>query len=336
MNFVNPSLLIMLIIVPVAILFLAWRGRARLAALHRIADIELVRLLAPQISRSRRFWKSAFWTGTVAALIFALARPVWGVNLDVIETQGVAAMVVLDVSNSMEAEDIVPNRLARAKLAIRDLFEGLEGNEIGLILFAGTAFVQFPLTTDTTSAATLLNAASTGAISRQGTVIEAALRLAIESFDDESPAARIVVLVTDGENHEGDTLLAAHEAADAGITVHVIGFGDPVEGAPVPVRDEVGNVVSYKADRGGNIIFSRLDETTLQTIADLTGGLYQRASADGIEIVNIINRVNEAQTGSLESRTERRGVERFAIFVALALVTLSLEILLPETRGEAR
>jgi Ca-activated chloride channel homolog len=334
MSFVNPSLLVFLIIVPVVVLFLVWRGRARLAALRRIGDAELTRVLAPQVSRSRRFWKAAFWIGSLGALIFALARPVWGVNLDVIETQGVAVMVVLDVSNSMEAEDVVPNRLERAKLTIRDLFERLEGNEIGLILFAGTAFVQFPLTTDTTSATSFLNAASTSAISRQGTAIESALRLAMDSFDDESPAARIIVLVTDGENHEGDTFSAVRDAADSGITIHVIGYGDPVEGAPVPVRDDAGNVVGYKSDRGGNVIFSRLDEPTLQSIADLTEGLYQRASANGIEIVNIVNRVNEAQTGSLESRTERRGVERFAIFVALALLALSVEILLPETKGE--
>jgi Ca-activated chloride channel family protein len=243
-------------------------------------------------------------------------------------------MVVLDVSNSMNAQDVLPSRMERAKLAIHDLLDGLQGNELGLILFAGVAFVHFPFTTDTFSADAFVNSVNTDAITRQGTAIEAALRLAVQAFDERSGTAEIIILITDGENHEGDPLVVADEAAENGIVIHAIGFGDPIEGAPVPIYDDTGNVIDFKKDRFGQVVVSRLDETILQEITARTGGLYQRASASGIEVVNLINQINAVEAGELGSRTETHGVERFGIFVALALLALSLEILLPETRAE--
>lgn len=333
MTFLSAGVLLLLVTLPVWVLFFAWRERARRSILRQLGEIDLISALFPHISSTRRRWKSALWLCALASLIIALARPVWGIDLDVIQTQGVSVMVVLDVSNSMSAQDILPNRLERAKLAIRDLFNGLDGNEIGLIIFAGTAFVQFPLTTDPVSAVTFLNAVSTDSISRQGTAIEDALRLAIDTFGERSPAARIIVLMTDGENHEGDPLSAVDEAAQEGITIHVIGYGNPDEGVPIPVVDANGNVITYKTDQAGDVVLSRLDENILEAIAERSGGSYQRASANGMEITNLVNRVREAEAGDLGSRTETRGVERFGIFVALALLVLSLEMLLPETKA---
>jgi Ca-activated chloride channel family protein len=332
MTFANSSALLFLLLLPAAVVLFAWRGRVRTAALRRIGDITLTRVLFPQVNSSRRIWKTALWLLAVAALIVALARPVWGVEMDVIQTQGVSVMVVLDVSNSMNAEDLLPSRLERAKLAIHDILDNLAGNELGLILFAGEAYTHFPFTTDTFSAGSFLNAVTTDAITRQGTAIEAALRLAVDAFADKSGTEEFIILITDGENLEGDPLPVADEAARNGIIIHAIGYGDPVDGAPVPVYDDAGNVVDFKEDRFGQVVISRLDEIILQQITERTGGLYQRASAGGIEIVNIINQINEAEAGELGSRAEAHGVERFGIFVALALLALSLEILLPETR----
>jgi len=333
-TFSNPSVLAFFLLLPVVVGFFVWRERVRLSAVRRIGDSHLTRILFPDASGIRRFWKSALWLVAAASVVIALARPVWGIELNVIETQGVSVMVVLDVSSSMDAQDILPSRLARAKLAIRDLFEGLAGNEVGLILFAGTAFVQFPLTTDTDSAETFLNTVTTDAITRQGTAIEAALRLAVDSFEDRQGVEKIVILVTDGEDHEGDPLAAADEAASKGITIHAIGYGDTQEGAPVPVYDEAGNIVDYKRDRFGQLVVSRLNESILREITQRTGGTYHHASAEGIEVVDLVNSIRQAETRALESRSEARGVERFGIFVALALFALSLEILLPETRSE--
>ncbi len=335
MTFLSAGALVLLAILPVWVVFFVWRGRTRMAILRQLGEIDLIAALFPQVSSARRRWKSALWLCALGSLIIALARPVWGVDLDVVQTQGVSVMIVLDVSNSMAAQDILPNRLERAKLAIRDLFNGLAGNEIGLIVFAGTAFVQFPLTNDPVSAVTFLNAVSTDSISRQGTAIEDALRLAIETFGEQSPAARIVVLMTDGENHEGDPLSTADEAAQEGITIHAIGYGDPDEGVPIPVVDVNGNIINYKTDQAGDVVLSRLDEAILESIAERGGGIYQRASASGVEITNLIAQIQEAEAGDLGSRSETRGVERFGIFVALAVLALSLEMLLPETKALA-
>jgi Ca-activated chloride channel family protein len=332
MMFLNVGALLLLAILPVWIVFFGWRSRTRQSILRQLGEIDLIGALFSQVSSGRRRWKSTLWICTLAALIIAIARPVWGVDLDVVQTQGVSVMIALDVSNSMEAQDILPNRLERAKLAIRDLLNGLAGNEIGLIVFAGTAYVQFPLTTDPVSAVSFLNAVSTDSISRQGTAIEDALRLAIETFGEQSPAARIVVLMTDGENHEGNPLGAADEAAEEGITIYTVGYGDPDEGVPIPVMDASGNIINYKIDQAGDVVVSRLDEEILESIAERSGGVYQRASASGVEIANLVNQIREAEAGDLGSRTATRGVERYGIFVALALLALSLEMLLPETR----
>jgi Ca-activated chloride channel family protein len=269
----------------------------------------------------------------VACVVVALARPVWGVSDDVIDAEGISIVVVLDVSASMDAQDILPSRLERAKLAARQLFESRAGDELGLVLFAGTAYIQFPLTTDATSAVLFLNAASSRSITQQGTAIEEALHLAIRSFDERVPSRSIIILMTDGEDHEGEPLRAADEAAERGITIHVVGYGT-LEGGPIPVHDANGAVTGFKADRAGNIIQSRLEEPILQQIADTAGGTYQRAGETEIEIVNMLNAINNVEGGSLQSRTQARRVERFTLFVSLALIALSIEILLPESQSK--
>lgn len=333
MTLETPAALLLLLLLPPAAAFLAWRERIRQSALGRIGEGELLDKLTAPVSRAQRGRKRALWLAASALIIVALARPAWGVDVDIIETQGVAVMVALDVSNSMNAQDVLPSRLERARLGIRTLVSSLEGNEVGLILFAGTAFIQFPLTTDLTSAETFISAASSQAISRQGTDIEAALRLAAQSFDTRRAAQRIIVLATDGENFEGDPLQAAEEAAQDGITVYTVGYGE-TRGEPVPNVDETGNVVSYKSAPSGDVVLSSLDENTLRAIADRTDGQYFRATPDGQEMNDVAERVRQHAGNRLENRVQSRSVERFGIFVGLALLLLSLEILLPETERQ--
>jgi Ca-activated chloride channel homolog len=330
MTFTALSVLVLLLMLPLMALLMLWRGRVRAAAVRRIGDADLVRYLSAQVSPTRRFWKSVLWLAAVGSLILALARPVWGVDTEVIEAQGVSVMVVLDVSTSMDAQDIAPSRLERAKLDLHTLFNGLTGHEIGLILFAGTAFIQFPLTSDIPSAQVFLNAANTSAITRQGTAIDSALRLAMDAFDDRRAAQSIIVLVSDGENWEVDPMLAAGIAAERGIRIHALGYGS-IEGAPIPIRHPDGSV-TYKADQGNNVILSRLNETTLQSIAGATGGRYQHASESGTEVATLVNEINAVEGGALNSQMATRQVERFGIFVLLAVLALTLEMLLPETR----
>jgi Ca-activated chloride channel homolog len=329
--FETPIVLVLLLLLPVMGCFFMWRSRVRQAALARVGDSALVRMLAVRVSESRRRWKSGLWLVTLAALIVALARPVWGVDVELIESRGIAVMIVLDVSESMNAQDVLPNRLERAKLSLMDLLTAANGNLFGLVLFAGDAFVQFPLTSDTESALMFVRAASIRSISRQGTALEDSLRLALETFDDRITDQSMIILLTDGENHEGDPLAAAEAALEAGVTIHAVGYGSP-DGATIPVYDNAGRVVGYKTDRANNIVLSRLDEVTLQQIAELTGGTYQRASDTGVEVINLYNIIAEKEGDVLDERLQTRSVERFGIFVLLALIMLSLEMIISERK----
>lgn len=331
LTFNNAAALTLLVLIPSLLIFVIWRERVRLLIRRELVSANLVNTLFPAVDSRLRVLKVVFWLLAILALIVALARPVWGIDLDVIETQGVSVVFVLDVSNSMAADDLLPNRLERAKLGIRDLFNAVAGNEVGLVLFAGTAFIQLPLTTDTVSAVNFLNAAGVDSITQQGTDLQSAIATAIDAFGENSPAARMIVLMTDGENHEGDIAAVAQQAENAGVTIHAIGYGKP-EGAPVPLLDENGNVVDYRTDENNNVVFSRLDENTLQMLTSLTDGYYQRATSSGAEIANLARRIQEVEAGLLDTRAQQRGVERFGIFVVLALLALSIEMVLPETR----
>lgn len=320
--FENAAFLILLGLLPALGGLFVWRMRVREALLRRIGT-------KPYPPVRWRVQKLALWLAAVGLLIVALARPIWGVDAEIVETRGAAIIVVLDVSASMDSQDILPSRLERAKLAIRELMVGAEGNLFGLILFAGDAFVQFPLTSDIESALTFVNAASSRSISRQGTVIEDALSLALATFDERISSASMIVLMTDGENHEGSPAEIAQQAAGRGIPIHVIGYGT-LEGDLIPVYDQEGNLIEYKTDRGRNLIVTQLDEPILQQIAEVTDGLYQRATASGVEVVNLQNRIAQVEGDLLAERFQTRPIARFGIFAALALLALTAEILLNE------
>lgn len=334
--FVNDEVLILLVLLPALGLFLAWGETQRRKAAARIGPPDLVALLGDAPRQSRRASKALLWLLTVAALIIALARPVWGTEVDPVETVGVSVMLVLDVSRSMDVQDIAPSRLERARLDALDLLRRLEGNEFGLILFAGTAFVQFPLTTDARSAAGFVNGASSDSISQQGTNIEAALRLAVEGFRPESPSQGYIVLLTDGESHEGDAQAAARVAVDAGIPVVTIGYGTEA-GGPVPILGSDGLIAAYRQERSGELAISRLDERLLENLANDTGGFYVGAEALRSEIERIAQFLSDSAADGMDQTANNQGIERFGVFIALALIALGLEIILPESaRGRGQ
>lgn len=331
MTFQNPTALTLILTIPAMIAFLVWRNRVYRAQIRKLGEASLISRLLPPPDQ-RQLWQGVLWAVTLTALIIALARPMWGVNIDVIEVQGVSVVVALDVSNSMAAQDMLPGRLERAKIAIRELFQELNGNEIGLVLFAGSAFVYFPLTTDANAATTFLSPVSTSTISEQGTALEEAINLALATFNPQSPAARILVLMTDGESHVGEIERAIERANSMGVVIHTIGYGS-AEGAPVPILNDQGEAITYKADTTGNLVLTYLDEETLQFIADETGGIYQRATASGVEITNLARVIQQAETGFLDNRIESQGIERFGLFILAAIIALTLEILLPARRA---
>lgn len=330
MTFGAPTFLtVLLIVVPAMGLLMLWAHQRRRRAMQRLGNPVLVKRLAAGVNWQGRYWKNLLWLMSLALLLFAMARPQWGEQVQEIERQGVQIMVALDVSQSMLAQDVKPSRLERAKLEISDLMGRLGGDEIGLVLFSGASFVQFPLTSDYNTARTFLDGARPGVISKPGTNIADAVRTALSGFDDNSSSQRVIVLITDGEAHEPGTVEAVQQAAEEGVVFYTIGFGSP-EGAPLPDFDTQGNYQGEKRDAAGNIVLSRLDEATLQEIAAVGNGQYFRASAGGGELDALVTSLEQLQQGTVGTQLEVRRIERFQMFLAGALALLVIATLIPE------
>jgi Ca-activated chloride channel family protein len=333
MDFAQPIFLSCFVPLLLIGLLLFYLARRKEIAVARLGSPELMARLSARVNHTGRRWKVILWFVALFFLIITLARPRWGSQVEYVERRGVEIMVALDVSESMLAEDLKPNRLARAKLEISELMDRLEGNELGLVVFSGAAFVQFPLTSDFATARTFLEAADPDIISRAGTAIAEAIEIALTGFNEERATQKVIILLTDGENHEGDILAAAESAAEQGIIIYAIGFGSG-SGEPIPQYDPQGNLIDYKRSQSGEVILTTLDETTLQQIALLTDGRYFRAMADGRELGFLAEAIGELQTSELESHFETRRVERFQWFLAVTILALLIIELIPERIAE--
>ncbi len=330
MNFAQPQFLLALVLIPLAAGALWWANRKRQAALVNLGDRALIQRLSAGVNWRGRRWRQALWLLAVALVIIALARPQWGEDVRALEQQGIQVMVALDVSDSMLAEDVKPDRLTRARLEISDMMNRLKGDEVGLVLFSGASFIQFPLTSDYATARSFLDSAKPGVISRPGTVIGDAIRTAMTGFDPKREGQKVIVLFTDGEDHETDPLAAAKEAADQGIIIYTVGFGS-AQGEPIPIRDAQGNLTGYKTDASGNTVLSKLDEATMQQIAQTTGGRYYNAN-QGDALAQLLDQLANLKAGTIQERYQTRGIERFQIFLAVALLLLVLAELIPDRR----
>lgn len=321
MTFGAPQYLWVLCALPVLAGFVWWMAARRRASVSRMGDSALVERLSASVNPGARLWRVVLWFVGAGLVIVALARPQWGSDVEIVEHRGVQIMVALDISRSMLAQDVRPNRLERAKLEISDLMSRLTGDEIGIVLFSGASFIQFPMTFDYATARTYLSQAHPEAITRQGTVIAEAIERAMTGFNDQRAGQKVIVVMTDGENHEEDPIEEARRAASEGAVVYTIGFGS-AQGEPVPEYDERGDLVGFKEDAEGNVVISRLDEETLVRIADAGGGEYFRAS-DPDAIADLAAEIQSFEDETLDSEFNRRKIERFQIFLlagALALV----------------
>ncbi len=336
MQFAQPQFLIIgLILLPIVAIFLLWGRNKQRQAINALGNNELIARLSADTNWRGRRWRTFLRLLSLALLVIALARPQWGSEVREIDQEGLQVMVALDVSQSMLAEDIKPNRLQRAKLEIADLTERLDGDEIGLTLFSGASFVQVPLTSDYLTALNYLESAGPSIISRPGTVIGEAIRTATAAFDDTLDNQKILIVMTDGEDRETDPLAAAQEAAEAGVLIYTIGFGTP-EGEPVPETNEYGEVIGFKRDQNGEVVLSQLDEATLQGIAQTTDGKYYRATADGRELDSLLGEIEDLQRAQLQSRFETTYIERFQLFLAMALGALILAEFIPDRKAGSR
>jgi Ca-activated chloride channel family protein len=333
MLFGQSVFLYLLMLIPFVVVFYLLVGRSRRRAIERLGNPVLIAVLSGRVSQGKRRWRAVLMLLTIAFVVIALARPQVGSRLELVEQQGVEVMVALDTSLSMMAQDVAPNRLERAKLAVVELMDRLPGARVGLVAFAGTSFVQFPLTTDLEAARLFLDAADVNTVSLPGTAIGDAIRTAARAFSEKELKYKVLILFTDGEDHDTDPIGAAREAAEQGVVIYAIGFGSP-EGEPIPVRDATGAVTDFKKDRRGEVVLSKLDETTLREIAKATGGEYYRATASGKEIVQIVAAIEGMDKRELESKLMVQHVERFQIPAALALLALVGEFVLTDREDD--
>ena len=326
-NFAQAQYLLLILLIPVFFLLQALVLKLRTKRIRKFGDEALVRQLMPSYSKSRAWVRLTIFS--IGFLFFAvgLSRPQIGAKLKEHETKGAEIMIVLDVSNSMLAEDYSPNRLERAKLAISRLVDKLRDDRIGLIVFAGNSFVQLPITTDYVSAKMFLNTITTESVPIQGTAIGDAVNTALRSFSAQSEKSRAIIVITDGENHEDDPIAAAAQAAEMGVRVFTIGVGSP-EGKPIPMNGEL------LKDRDGNIVVTRLDETVLQDVAKAGDGVYVRAGNSEFGLNPIIDDIRRMEDEKYSSIVFEEFDEQFMYFVGIALFFFVLEMLIGDRKSK--
>jgi len=323
-RFANPEYLYLVLLLPAMVLLFIINEIRKKRALRRFGNPDLVGKLVPEMSRIRPSIKFILQIIAVTLVIIMLARPQFGSKIEEVRKQGVEVIIALDVSNSMLAEDIQPNRLIRAKQAISRLVDNLENDKIGLIVFAGDAYTQIPVTTDYVSAKMFLSTINPEMLPKQGTAIGAAINLGIRSFSPGEGKSKAIIIITDGENHEDDPVAAAEEAARAGIVIHTIGIGS-AEGAPVPVI--TGGRKDFLKDIDGNTVITRLDEDILTKIAISTNGNYVRASSSNIGLDEIFSEIKKMKKEELESTMYTEYNDQFQIFAALSLLFLIIDFI---------
>jgi Ca-activated chloride channel homolog len=331
MHFARAEYLYLLWAIPGLGLFFCYAHRTRRKRLERFVGAALVSKLTGEFSRAKSIWRSLLLIGFFTFGIIALARPQWGARLETVRRNGVDILAALDASYSMNAEDIAPNRIEKAKSEIRNLLERSEGDRIGLISFAGAATVQCPLTLDHGAINLFLDSASAGMIPEPGTSLAAAIETATSSFVAKESKYKVLILLTDGEDLGGQVNKAAEKAKDAGVIIYAIGIGTP-QGKPIPIRDAKGDIVDYRKDPNNQVIMSALDERSLTEIADQTGGRYFRATPSENELETLYKDISGLEKKELESRLQQNFEDRFQYPLALAIILLAAECWISERR----
>lgn len=329
LNFANPQFFILLLLVPLIPVVYALLRRARRARMRRFGDEKLVKELMPSWSGAKGWVRVILFSLAFFFFVIGLCRPQVGAKLSERETKGAEIMICLDVSNSMLAQDYSPDRLDRAKLAISRIVDKLDGDRIGLIVFAGSSFVQLPITTDYVSAKMFLNSISTSSVPVQGTAIGEAIHTAARSFSAQSEKSRAIIVITDGENHEDDPVAAAEEVAEMGVKVYTIGVGT-LQGQPIPKDGEL------MKDKEGNIVVTRLDEDTLRKVADAGNGAYVHAGNEEFGLNPIVDDIRRMEDERYNSVVFEEYDEQFMYFFGAALLLFVLEMLIGERRSKRR
>ncbi len=331
-RFAHPEYLNALYAIPVLVIVFWYLNRNRKKLLEKFADKKLHRILLPDFSGIKNWFKISLILFSLVLLIFAAANPQIGTRVQEVKQTGIDVFIALDVSRSMLAQDIKPDRLDKAKYQISNLINKLRGDRIGLIIFAGEAFIQFPLTTDYSAANLFLSAVDVNSVPEQGTAIASAINLATKSFEYKTNTQKVIVIITDGEDHEGDIMQAVEGAKDKGIKIYTIGLGSPT-GVPIPVYNAQGQQVDYKKDENGNIVLTKLDENILKQIASAGDGKYFLGSNYEDYLDKIYNDLSSLEKSEFGVRKVTDYEDRFYYFLAPAIILLLIEFFISDRRS---
>lgn len=334
-KFANPAALFLLIGIPILIIFFWTIEKRKQILLARFGEIELIKKLT--LSRSKGFLlaRRIIFTSAMVFIALAMARPQLGTKLEEVKREGIDLIVAIDVSNSMLAEDVAPSRMAKARHELKTLIEKLQGDRIGIVAFAGDAFLASPLTTDYGAALMILDALDVGVIPQQGTAIARAIEVARKGFIATDNRQKVLLLLTDGEDHEGKPIEAAEVAAEEGIIIYCVGIGSPT-GVPIPTFDGYGNKSGYLRDSGGEIVTSKLDEVTLQRMVLATDGKYYAARPGAAELNEIIKAISGMEKSEIEAKIFTNFEDRFQWFLIPAILLIIIAGAFPERRIERR
>jgi len=324
-RFANPEYLYLLIIIPLLVGYQIYNTFSRKKKLQLLGESTLVGLLMPMYSSKRLQIKFYLILSALFLSILLIARPQFGSKIDNVKRKGVEVIVALDVSNSMLAEDLAPNRLDRAKQIVTKLMDDMTEDKIGLIVFAGDAYTQIPITSDYISAKMFMPTITPSLVPVQGTAIGTAIDMAMHSFGPKDKIGRTIIVITDGENHEDDAVEAAKAAAKEGVKVNVIGVGKP-DGSPIPIN----GTTNFKKDKEGNVVISKLNESMCQELAKVGGGIYVRADNSNSALKNIQKEIDsmaksDVQTQMYSEYSEQFQFIAFFIFLLLVIEVFTLE-----------
>jgi Ca-activated chloride channel family protein len=331
-RFAQPDTLYLLAVLP-ALGMLFWlSARLRRAAMERFGNVALLSRLSDAAGNGKRMAKVVLILLATGLIVVGLANPQVGTRMEEVKQEGIDLFIALDVSLSMKAEDVKPNRLEKARLELHSLIERLSGDRIGLIVFAGEAFTQFPLTTDYSAANLFLDAIDVDAVPVPGTNIAAAIERAVESFDFDEPTTKAVAIITDGENTDGDAFDAANEAVEKGVLIYTIGLGSPA-GSPIPLYSASGRQTDFKRDKMGNVVVTKLDEMVLEKLATVGNGKFFRATTGQDELEEIYKSLNALEKREFGTKRFTDYEDRFQLLLAAALILLFAELFLSERRS---
>lgn len=320
-------LVVIPLIILIAIAHRVWRKKALLV----LGDKDMIQHLMPNYAPKMKTVKVILMVFGILFLVLGLANLQFGSKLEEVKSKGVDIMIALDISNSMLAEDISPNRLDFAKREIDQLVGKLRSDRLGIVVFAGDAMVQLPITTDYSAAKLFLKNINTNIIAKQGTAIGTALDLAYESFDKDSPTQKAIIIITDGENHEDDAVEIAKEIRDNNVVIHAIGMGSE-NGGPIPIYKR-GKQVGYRTDKDGNTILSKLNEPMLKDIASEGNGIYVRATSNNSGLRYVMQEINNMEKTEFDSMVIRNYKSRFQLFLFIAFVFFVIREVLPDSKS---